>query len=45
MQMGDHGDAALCEQLYREGFEGADFKEGAAAFLARRPPRFPSNET
>ncbi len=43
MQKGDHGDDALCEQLYREGFEGEDFKEGAAAFLARRPPRFPSN--
>jgi enoyl-CoA hydratase/carnithine racemase len=45
MQKGDHGDAALCEKLYREGFEGADFKEGAAAFLARRPPHFPSNGT
>ena len=45
MQKGYQGDTALCEQLYREGFEGADFKEGAAAFLARRPPRFPSNGT
>lgn len=43
MQKGDHGDAALCEQLYREGFEGDDFKEGAAAFLERRKPKFPSN--
>lgn len=43
MHKGDHGDAALCEKLYREGFEGPDFKEGAAAFLERRPPRFPSN--
>jgi len=43
MQKGDRGDAALCEQLYREGFEGDDFKEGAAAFLERRKPRFPSN--
>jgi enoyl-CoA hydratase/carnithine racemase len=44
MQKGDHGDAALCEQLYREGFEGDDFKEGTAAFLARRRPDFPSNK-
>ena len=44
MQKGDRGDAALCEQLYREGFEGADFKEGAAAFLERRRPQFPSND-
>lgn len=43
MQKGDHGDAALCEQLYREGFEGDDFKEGAAAFLERRKPKFPSS--
>ena len=40
-----HGDEQLCERLYREGFEGEDFKEGASAFLERRPARFPSNRS
>ena len=40
----DHRDHELCEKLYRQGFEGPDFKEGADAFLERRPPKFPSNE-
>lgn len=31
--------------LFDAAFTGADFREGVAAFLERRPPRFPSRST
>ena len=39
----DPADAALRERArraYEAAFGGADFREGTAAFLERRPPRF-----
>lgn len=44
MAAGEGLDRRRAAELYREGFTGADFREGADAFLARRPPKFPSNE-
>lgn len=42
---GDPGvDAAAAARAFTESFCSADFAEGAAAFLARRCPRFPSAE-
>lgn len=40
---GAQGDRALCKHLYEQGFASDDFREGARAFLDRRPARFPSN--
>jgi enoyl-CoA hydratase/carnithine racemase len=36
----DAGDEAALEALWRGGFAGEDLKEGARAFLEKRPPRF-----
>lgn len=44
MSKGATGDRGLCKRLYEEGFSSDDFREGAQAFLERRPARFPSNE-
>lgn len=44
MAAGEGLDRRHAAELYRAGFTGADFREGADAFLARRPPRFPSND-
>jgi enoyl-CoA hydratase/carnithine racemase len=44
MARGAAGDHALCKQLYEDGFSSDDFREGAQAFLDRRPAKFPSNQ-
>jgi len=44
MAKGVGGDRSLCKHLYEEGFSSDDFREGAQAFLERRPARFPSNQ-
>ena len=38
---GQTSDDAQTLAIFAAAFEGADFAEGAAAFMARRPPRFP----
>jgi enoyl-CoA hydratase len=40
LHSGDAVQQAQVRQVYDRAFAGADFAEGAAAFLAKRPPRF-----
>jgi enoyl-CoA hydratase/carnithine racemase len=37
---GQASETAQSYETYLQGFQGEDFKEGYAAFLAKRPARF-----
>lgn len=37
---GEKGDMDLCDRLVAECFESEDYKEGRAAFMAKRKPKF-----
>ncbi|HPF27251.1 MAG TPA: enoyl-CoA hydratase-related protein [Steroidobacteraceae bacterium] len=37
---GEHRETPVSHKLYDDAFSSADFREGARAFLAKRPPRF-----
>ncbi|MBL8557487.1 MAG: enoyl-CoA hydratase/isomerase family protein [Hyphomonadaceae bacterium] len=41
IQAGAVADDGETRALFADAFEGADFREGASAFLAKRPPDFP----